>query len=105
MSENERLTKISLVEGVFETRATKKFEKRKLFEKEGTGLIKAMIPGVIASVDTAVGKEVREGETLMILEAMKMLNRMKAPKDGKVKAIRVAVGEKVVKGQVLIEVE
>ena len=41
----------------------------------------------------------------MILEAMKMRNRIKAPMDGKVKVVRVAVGEKVTKGQVLIEIE
>ena len=44
------------------------------------------------------------GDTLMILEAMKMRNRIKAPMDGKVKVVRVAVGEKVTKGQVLIEI-
>ena len=41
----------------------------------------------------------------MILEAMKMLNRIKAPFDGKIKVIRVAAGEKVTKGQNLLEIE
>ena len=45
------------------------------------------------------------GDTLMILEAMKMRNRIKAPLAGKVKAVHVAVGDKVVKGQTLIEIE
>ncbi len=40
----------------------------------------------------------------MILEAMKMLNRIKAPVDGQIKTIAVAAGEKVTKGQVLIEI-
>ena len=64
-----------------------------------------MIPGVVAEVDTQVGTAVKKGDTLMILEAMKMLNRIKAPQDGTVKAISVAAGEKVTKGQVLIEIE
>ena len=63
-----------------------------------------MIPGVVAEIDTKVGNAVKQGDTLMILEAMKMLNRIKAPTDGTVKAIRVAAGEKVVKEQVLIEI-
>jgi biotin carboxyl carrier protein len=41
---------------------------------------------------------------MMTLDAMKMLNRILAPQDGTVKAIRVATGEKVTKGQVLIEI-
>ena len=45
------------------------------------------------------------GDTLMILEAMKMRNRIKAPMAGKIKEVCVAGGEKVVKGQVLIEIE
>ena len=61
--------------------------------------------GVVAEVDTQVGTAVKKGDTLMILEAMKMLNRIKAPQDGTVKAISVAAGEKVTKGQVLIEIE
>ena len=68
-------------------------------------VIKAAIPGVIEKIETRVGAKVSEGETLMILEAMKMLNRIKAPFDGKIKVIRVASGEKVTKGQVLIEIE
>ena len=40
----------------------------------------------------------------MILEAMKMLNRIAAPADGRVKSFAVAAGEKVSKGQVLVEI-
>jgi pyruvate carboxylase len=68
-------------------------------------VIKAVIPGVVAEIDTRVGKTVRQGDTMMILEAMKMLNRIKAPQDGTVKVIRVAAGEKVAKGQVLMELD
>ena len=64
-----------------------------------------MIPGVVAELGCSVGQQVKQGDTLMILEAMKMLNRIKAPADGKIKVIRVAPGEKVTKGQVLLEIE
>lgn len=104
MSEQEQFAQIPLENGVFESRITKKYAKRKLFQKENPGLIKAMIPGTVSVLQTEVGKTVKQGETLMILEAMKMLNQIKAPIDGTVKSIDVAAGERVTKGQVLIEV-
>ena len=104
MSEQEKFTEIILENGTFETRVTKKFARRKPFEKHDPRVIKAIIPGVVAEIDATVGTAVKRGDTMMILEAMKMLNRIMAPQDGTVKAIRVATGEKVTKGQVLIEI-
>jgi pyruvate carboxylase len=48
---------------------------------------------------------VRQGDTLLVLDAMKMLNRILAPHDGKVKFLRVSKGDKVSKGQVLVELD
>ncbi len=104
MSEQEKFIQIALENGVFETRATRKFGRRKPFERHDPRVIKAVIPGVVSEIGTRVGKTVRQGETMMILEAMKMLNRIPAPLDGTVKVIRVATGEKVSKGQVLMEI-
>lgn len=105
MSEQQQFCEIALENGTYESRATKKYLQRKPYEKQDPRVIKALIPGVVAEIGTEVGKAVQKGDTLMILEAMKMLNRIKAPVDGKVKAIAVAVGEKITKGQVLIEIE
>jgi len=105
MQEQEQFTEIALESGTYESRVTKKFTRRKPFEKADPRVIKAAIPGVIEKIETRVGAMVSEGETLMILEAMKMLNRIKAPADGTIKVIRVAPGEKVTKGQVLLEIE
>ncbi len=105
MSEQEKFSKIELENGVFETRLTKKFALRKPYERSDPRVIKALIPGLVAEIDTRVGKTVRKGDTMMILEAMKMLNRIKAPQDGTVKVIRIAAGEKVAKGQILMELE
>ena len=104
MSEHENFGQIELENGIFETRVTRKFDRRKLFEKKNPGIIKAVIPGVIAEIGTQVGKTVRKGDVLMTLEAMKMLNWIMAPQNGTVRTIRVASGEKVAKGQVLIEI-
>ena len=105
MSEQENYTALALESGTFETRVTKKFGQRKLFEKQDPRVIKAGIPGVIDTIETGIGTSVKQGDTLMILEAMKMRNKIKAPFDGKIKVVRVATGEKVTKGQGLIELE
>lgn len=105
MSEQEKFSAIALENGTFETRLTRKFQRRKPYEKHDPRIIKAVMPGVVAAIETKVGNAVKQGDTMMILEAMKMLNRIKAQTDGTVKVIRVTPGEKVAKGQVLIEIE
>jgi biotin carboxyl carrier protein len=104
VSEQDRLSEIALENGVFETRLTKKFARRKLYQRQDPRIIKAVIPGVVAEIHTRAGASVKQGDALMVLEAMKMLNRILSPQDGTVKMIRVAKGEKVAKGQVLIEI-
>ena len=104
MNEQEKLCEIALEGGTYLSRPTPKFSRRKPYEAPDQNLIKALIPGVVAQIDRSVGQPVKQGDTLMILEAMKMLNRIKAPQDGIIKAICVASGEKIVKGQVLVEI-
>ena len=105
MKEQDKLGRIALENGVYETRLTRKFEKRRLFERQDPRIIKALIPGVVAEISARKGQTVRRGDDLMTLEAMKMLNRITAPVPGTVKAVRVKAGEKVSKGQVLVELE
>lgn len=105
MSEQDRLGEIALENGVFETRLTKKFARRKLYQRQDPRIIRAVIPGVVAEIHTRVGAAVKQGDPLLVLEAMKMLNRILSPQDGTVKVIRVARGEKVAKGQALIEMD
>jgi biotin carboxyl carrier protein len=105
VSAREIFSKIALEGGTFETRVTRKYRGRKPYEKQDPRTIKAVIPGVVAAIETKVGNAVKPGDTMMILEAMKMLNRIKAQTEGIVKVIHVAPGEKVAKGQVLLEIE
>lgn len=65
--------------------------------------IKAPMPGIILSINVKENQEVKEGETLLILEAMKMENAISAPKDGIIKSIIAKSGETVDKGELLIE--
>lgn len=67
--------------------------------------VKAPMPGLILDVNVSEGDEVKEGDYLLVLEAMKMENALTAPIDGKVKTISVSKGDKVDKNQLLIEME
>ena len=64
--------------------------------------IKAPMPGLVLKVFVAEGSEVKKGDNLFILEAMKMENIIKSPADVIVKTIKIKAGDKVEKGQVLI---
>lgn len=65
--------------------------------------IKAPMPGLIVGISLEPGDVVSKGDTVLILEAMKMENVIKAPGDGTVRTIKVQKGDRVEKGQVLVE--
>lgn len=67
--------------------------------------VEAPMPGLVLQVLVEPGQEVAKGDSLLILEAMKMENVIKATGEGRVSAISVQEGEAVTKGQVLIEFE
>lgn len=76
----------------------KKERRVEIFEGEP---VKAMLPGVITKIIVREGEKVKKGDTLFILEAMKMENEVKSPKDGIVKQITVKEGERVEVGDIL----
>ncbi len=65
--------------------------------------IKAPMPGMVLKVFAIEGQDVKKGDNLFVLEAMKMENIIKAPADVVIKKIKIKAGEKVEKGQILIE--
>jgi biotin carboxyl carrier protein len=67
--------------------------------------IKAPMPGLILDISVKVGDTVRENDTLLILEAMKMENSITSPRDGVIKSVTVKKGAAVDKNQLLIEFE
>lgn len=64
--------------------------------------IKAPMPGLVLSVLATVGQEVKKGDNLLVLEAMKMENMIKSPTDGVIKKIEVQQGDKVEKNEILL---
>lgn len=65
--------------------------------------IKAPMPGLVLKVLVTEGQNLRKGDPVLILEAMKMENVFKAPSDALVKAVKIKEGAAVEKGTVLIE--
>lgn len=73
--------------------------------KQGKKTIKAYMPGRVVEVRVQAGDRVEAGQPLVVLEAMKMEHRICAPTDGTIRALKVAVGEQVANGAVLIEID
>jgi len=64
--------------------------------------LKAPMPGLVFDIIASEGQEVKKGDALLILEAMKMENMIKSPTDGVIKSIEVEKGVAVEKNQVLL---
>jgi biotin carboxyl carrier protein len=71
----------------------------------GSLVVHAPMPGLISRIEVTVGQEVAKGAGLLVLEAMKMENEIRAASSGKVQAIHVERGKPVEKGEVLITLE
>ena len=71
----------------------------------GVSAVRAPLPGTINDIKVTVGQAVKKGETLVILEAMKMENNIDAERDGKIAEVRVAKGDTVMEGAVLVTIE
>jgi biotin carboxyl carrier protein len=90
---------------IYETRLTRKMRERRPWRAADRRQIATMIPGLIVRVLVAPGQQVRRGQGVVVLEAMKMRNEVQAPRDGTVQRVLVAAGQTVAKGALLIELE
>ena len=80
----------------------------RLPEKEAADMSKLIIspmPGLVVSMDVAVGQEVKAGEGVCVVEAMKMQNIIRAEADGKVRVINVEAGNPVAADEIMVEFE
>jgi len=67
--------------------------------------VKSPLPGTITKILVKVGDEVKLGDKLLMMEAMKMENSVLAEKNGTVKAVKVSVGDAVMQNDILLEIE
>ncbi|MCP4883710.1 MAG: acetyl-CoA carboxylase biotin carboxyl carrier protein subunit [Flavobacteriales bacterium] len=106
-----RIYSISIQANVYEVKMTRPLDD--LIKKMGYSVgssksidsIKAPMPGIIIELKVEKGQTVKEGETLLILEAMKMENAIVCPKNTVIKEIYVVVGDTVDKNKLLIDFE
>ena len=66
-------------------------------------MVVSPMPGLVVTLDVAVGQQVRSGEAVAVIEAMKMQNIIRAERDGVVTAVNAAAGDSVAADEVLVE--
>lgn len=91
-------------DGVIETPKVEKKQEVKSTSGKGTE-VEAPMQGLIVSVDVTVGTKVKAGDTIAVLEAMKMENPIVSPKDGVIAEIKVKKGDTVDGGAIIAIVE
>lgn len=88
----------------YKTRLSRSYTERTPYAPPVPGRICSFIPGTVVEVLVNAGDSVEEGDDIVILDAMKMKNRLKSHITGRVAAVNVAPGDRVTKGAVLVEI-
>lgn len=101
--ENKKLEILNIDYSEYTTRLTSSFKNRKPYKYPDKSKLLSFIPGTVIEILVKEGDRVKKGNEVLVLEAMKMKNRIKSPVSGLVKRIDVKVNERVPKGQLLIE--
>ncbi len=105
MSE-EKVYKDLIIQGaVYKTTFTKKFENRVNWEAPNVNLLYSFIPGTIIDIFVKPREKVKEGETLLLLEAMKMQNQIRMPFDGEIVKIYVKKDEVIPNRHLMVEIK
>ncbi len=89
----------------YKTLHSEKFRNRKNYEPSDPRVVTAFIPGTIKNIFVKMGDEVKKGDKLLVLEAMKMKNILISPINGIVKSINVVSKDIVAKNQELINLD
>ena len=74
-------------------------------QRRDKGGLEATMPGKVIAVKAVPGQAVKKGDEVVVVEAMKMENALRAPRDGTIKTVAVKVGDMVGPGETLVELE
>ncbi|MCB9013173.1 MAG: acetyl-CoA carboxylase biotin carboxyl carrier protein subunit [Bacteroidales bacterium] len=96
---------LQIEETIYNTQYTKKFENRKFYQPVDPNKILAYIPGTILKIFVKEGTVLKAGDSILILEAMKMRNVVTMPFNGKLRKIYVKEGDIVAKNFLIAEIE
>jgi len=105
MEKQEILGILNIDNSLYKTRINPGFANRKPYEPADHRIVTSFIPGTILDIHVQAGQTVKQGDALMILDAMKMQNIIKSSVDGRIKKIAVKKGDKVSKGCIPLELE
>lgn len=103
INKQEEFVDFAVTARKYKTLLTKKYNERKNWVDPSPYDIHSFIPGTIIKIFVQEGQLVKEGEPILILEAMKMQNRIEMPFTAKIKAIHIKEGQKVPKEFLMIE--
>lgn len=103
--ENPEFVEFAVTARKYKTLLTTKYKNRKVWVDPNPYEVQSFIPGTILEISVKEGEIVKEGEPLLILEAMKMQNRIEMPFTAKIKKINVNVGDRIPKDTLMIELE
>ncbi len=102
--QEEKNETIIVHSAVYKTEYTTKYRNRVKWEKPDEKMLHSFMPGTIIDVFVKPGDKLKEGDPLLILEAMKMHNVVQIPFDGKIAKVNVKTGDKIPKGFLMIEI-
>lgn len=105
MAEEKELKDLIIQGAVYKTTFTKKFENRVNYETPNENLIYSFIPGTIIDIFVKTKQKVKEGETLLLLEAMKMENQIRMPFDGEIVKIHIKQGQVIPNRHLILEIK
>ncbi len=100
----EKVETIIVHSAVYKTEYTNKYRNRVKWEKPNENHIYSSIPGTIIDVFVKPGETVKKGETLLIIEAMKMHNMVHMPVDGKISSVYIKPGDKIPRKFLMMEI-
>jgi len=102
MEKYDNLEILNINHSEFKTRLSKKFKESKPFTPVDLSEVKSFIPGTVVEILVKAGQTVKKGDELLVLDAMKMKNRILSLRSGTVKEITVKAGERIPKGTILM---
>lgn len=104
MAEEKELKTLVVQAAVYKTTYTKKFENRKKYKRPNPNEVHSHIPGTVLDIFVKTNQKVKEGDTILLLEAMKMENQVRMPFDGEIEKICVNKGEVIPNRHLMIVV-
>lgn len=102
---NKNFKILHLYDADYYTTFTQKFENRKTYTPVNENHIYSYIPGIVHQIMVKTCQYVEKGDTLFILDSMKMLNKIRAPKNGILKYIYIKEGDCIPKNYLVMEYE